>query len=119
MPVKCRILITLACLGIAAGPAQAKTKTYYVAANGSDRHAGTTPARAWQTIARVNRAPLKPGDRVLFRGGDPFADAPLVPPASGTARAPIVFGSYGAPRARLHHSGAAVWFSGLHNVTFQ
>jgi hypothetical protein len=90
-----------------------------VSAAGNDGHRGTTPRQAWRSIGRVNRAQLKPGDRVLFRGGDSFDDATLTPNASGTSRERVVFGSYGGTRARLHHPGAAVWFAGRSYVTFR
>ena len=69
--------------------------TYYVSGSGSDQNAGTSPARAWRTVARVNRAVLRPGDGVLFVGGQTFGDGDLEPSASGTAQDPIVYGSYG------------------------
>lgn len=97
----------------------ALARTYYVSANGHDRRSGRSPHAAWRTITRVNRAHLKPGDRVLFRGGDSFSDATLVPHASGTASRPIVFGSYGRRDARLHHAVAAIWFSGVKHLLFR
>jgi len=65
------------------------------------------------------RPTAAPGDVVLFRGSDSFSDATLTPHASGAQRSPIVFGSYGGSRARLHHAGAAVWFKGVEHVTFR
>lgn len=79
--------------------------TFFVAPNGSDGNPGTTPARPWRTVGRVDRASLVPGDRVLFEGGQTFSDNTLMPGdgylASGTAAAPIVFGTYGSGKARL------------------
>src|SRR5262249_5041856 len=43
--------------------------TYYVSPSGSDSNPGTSPASAWRTVSRVNRADLSPGDAVLFQGG--------------------------------------------------
>ena len=34
---------------------------YYVAADGADANAGTSPDAAWRTLARVNAAELLPG----------------------------------------------------------
>lgn len=83
----------------------APVSTFYVAPYGKDRNRGTSPAHPWRTVARVDRARLQPGDRVLFAGGGTFSDATLMPgegfSASGTAAAPIVFGSYGNGMARL------------------
>jgi len=75
----------------AAGPAAAVT--YYVAADGSDTRAGTSPEQAWATLARVNDAALRPGDSVLFRRGDTWRGT--LRPKSGAEGAPITYGAYG------------------------
>jgi len=67
--------------------------TYYVSSQGSDVADGKTPATAWQTMARVNTAPLKPGDTVLFRRGDAWRGQ-LVP-RSGDSSGYITYGAYG------------------------
>ncbi len=64
----------------------------------------------------MNRAALRPGDTVLFAGGRTFADAALLPPASGRRGRPIRFGAYGAARARLP---LGVWFSGRRELVLQ
>ena len=80
-------------------------RTFYVAENGSDQSSGLSQADPWQTIDRVNAAQLRPGDEVLFHGGETFADDTLMPGwgfgVSGTQRRPITFGTYGSPRASL------------------
>ena len=125
MAPRYRILI-LVCLGLAAasfaflgtGGASTQGRTFYVSANGSDRHAGTSPARAWRTIRRVSRAHLQPGDRVLFRGGEQFGGSTLIPRASGSAREPITFGSFGGGRAELRGT-TDVWIApGGHDLAF-
>jgi hypothetical protein len=86
------------------GPPPAGTitgRTYYVSPHGSDTAAGTSARTPWATLARVTRARLRPGDGVLFQGGASFSDATLELRDSGTADDPIVYGSYGAGRARL------------------
>ena len=96
--------------------------TYYVSRGGDDTAAGTSPAQAWRTVRAVDRARLRPGDTVLFQRGATFADAPLMPgwgtAASGTARAPITFASYGHGRgpARIVRS---VWFRGDSHLIFR
>jgi hypothetical protein len=81
--------------------------TYYVSPSGSDSNSGASPAQAWKTVGRVNRASLNPGDGVLFQGGATFSDADLEPSTSGTSAKPIVFASYGSGQAVL---SAGVWF---------
>jgi hypothetical protein len=112
-----------------AGPHQvvSNQRTFYVAPYGQDSNGGTSPAHPWRTVARVDRALLQPGDRVLFAGGATFSDATLMPgegfSASGTGAAPIVFGSYGSRMARLTRG---VWLGtnslyprGPSHLTFQ
>lgn len=88
-----------------AGAAATIARTFYVAPNGRDSNVGTSPARPWRTVRRVDRASLRPGDVVLFKGGATFSDNPLMPGigylVSGTSAAPIVFGSYDRGKARL------------------
>jgi hypothetical protein len=77
--------------------------TYYVSPQGSDEADGRSPGTAWATVERLHGAALRPGDRVLFRGGATFA-AEVRLSVSGTAGAPIVYGSYGGGRARFTRS---------------
>lgn len=83
---------------------QPPSTTFYVARDGQDSSRGTW-GDPWRTVARVNRARLRPGDRVLFEAGKTFGDAALRPgqgsSVSGTAAAPVVFGSYGSGIATL------------------
>lgn len=74
-----------------AGPAS--STTYYVATSGSDTRDGRSPVAAWRTIDRVNRADLKPGDRVLFRRGDMWRGS--LRPHSGAAGRPITYSAFG------------------------
>ncbi len=93
---------------------------YYVSPSGSDAASGTSAADAWQTVAQVDRANLKPGDEVLFQGGATFADDALMPGwgegAAGTSASPIGFGSYGQGQARITQG---VWFRSGENLAFQ
>ena len=89
----------------------ARATTYYVSASGDDANAGTSPAQAWRTPARVNAAALLPGDRVLFAGGQTFAGGLRVRRGcQGTAAQPIVFRSFGQGRAVIA-SGTGMGFS--------
>jgi hypothetical protein len=47
---------------------------YHVSITGNDCREGTTPDRAWRTLARARRQELRPGDRLLFRGGEQDAE---------------------------------------------
>lgn len=73
--------------------------TYYVdALSGKDSKSGTTAAVSanngpWQSIAKVNSAPLKPGDQVLFSCGQSWYET-LKPSSNGSTAAQIYFGSY-------------------------
>ncbi|HUC87424.1 MAG TPA: hypothetical protein VMR75_03870, partial [Candidatus Saccharimonadales bacterium] len=43
--------------------------TYYVSPNGSNSNNGTSASSPWQTVSKVNSFCPKPGDIVLFQGG--------------------------------------------------
>lgn len=84
---------------------RSRPRTFYVSAHGNDRGTGTSPRHAWRTVARVDRAALRPGDTVRFAGGASFTDATLMPgegfDSSGQRGRPIRFTSYGHGQARL------------------
>lgn len=81
-------------VGLAVGCVScAGAAVYYVSAGGDDANDGTAPERAWQTLARVNAADLKPGDSVLFKRGDVWRGQLL--PKSGQEGAPITYAAYG------------------------
>lgn len=111
-----RLLVSILTV-FAFGVGTANAANYYVSPAGSDSSAGTSSA-PWKTVGRVNGAALSPGDNVLFQGGQTFTDDTLMPTASGTAGAPITFGSYGTGRATITNPGGAVWFSGKSYLTF-
>lgn len=70
------------------------TEIYYVdSQTGDDDNAGRSEQAAWRTLAKVNRAGISPGARVLFRRGQIFRGQ-LVP-ASGVAGQPTHYGSFG------------------------
>jgi hypothetical protein len=50
----------------------ASATDYYLSARGNDSGPGTQD-RPWATLALVNRADLRPGDRILLEGGQTFA----------------------------------------------
>jgi parallel beta-helix repeat protein len=73
--------------------------TFYVdAKNGKDSWNGKTSAVSngsgpWQSIAKVNSTPLKPGDQVLFSCGQTWYDT-LKPNTNGLSTAKISFSSF-------------------------
>lgn len=72
---------------------------YYVNSKGEDRNSGSQRA-PWRTVARVNLAELKPGDRILFEGGQTFAGRLTLGAAqSGAEKSSVVLASYGKGRA--------------------
>ncbi|HEY6962926.1 MAG TPA: Ig-like domain-containing protein [Gaiellaceae bacterium] len=103
------LVLALVALAVARPGAASAGTTYYVSPAGSDTASGTAVTAPWRTVGRVNRACPAPGDTVLFQGGAVFNDATLMPACSGTAFAPITFGSYGVGKAQL---ALGVWFQG-------
>ncbi len=45
---------------------------YYVSPNGSDTNPGTSEAAPWASVNKVNSFVFKPGDVILFQGGQSF-----------------------------------------------
>ena len=80
--------------------------TYYIHPDGNDENSGTgnTPESAWRSIARANKAALKPGDRLLLAGGKTFSgNLVIAGPDKGSrdGKPPIVIGSFGDGRATI------------------
>ncbi len=71
---------------------------YYLSQDGDDRRDGRTPEGSWRTLERVPARELKPGDRVLLRGGDRF-HGQLALSVSGEAQHPITIASWGTGSA--------------------
>lgn len=68
---------------------------YYVDPNGNDDNDGKTPETAWQSLTKVNAAPLKEGDVVLFKRGGQWrgqlrAKSGIAYSAYGTGDKPII-----------------------------
>ncbi len=79
---------------------------YYVGSGGNDRNPGTSPTRPWLTIARVNSADFKPGDKVLFEAGQVFAGSLIFNAKdAGTPARPVTVSSYGNGRATIQAGG--------------
>ena len=68
---------------------------YYVdATGGNDANNGRSPEKAWQTVAKVNATAFYPGNHILFKRGETWAEK-LTFPSSGTASNPINISNYG------------------------
>ncbi len=87
--------------------ALATARTYYVdAAGGDDGWDGLKPETAWRSLAKVNHAPIGPGDKVLFRRGQAWRGQ-LVP-RSGEAGGALTYGAFGeGPKPMLLGSVSA------------
>lgn len=88
-----------------AGPTFIDGGIFYVdPVMGNDGNDGTTPASAWQTLTFVSSYGLAPGATVLLKGGALFDSTTngklFFQSRSGTADAPITFGTYGGDGGR-------------------
>lgn len=92
---------------VASVSAQGQPRTFHVDADrGDDARDGRTPATAWRSLAQVNRAPIAPGDRVLFCRGQTWRGQLI--PRSGTAGGVVLYGAFGeGPKPVLLGSVAA------------
>ena len=73
----------------------ARATNYYLSNAGNDANSGTDPSSPWQTLNKLNSFNnLKPGDNVLFKRGDTWREALMIP-SGGTPNNPIVFSAYG------------------------
>lgn len=100
--------------------------TYYVdSVNGSDSNTGLSTSLSWQTLAKVKKASLLPGDSVLFKRGDDFRSDDIyytdtsnrmwILTQSGTPNNPITFGAYGNPSDALPVIDALSLFNDVNN----
>lgn len=104
--------------------AAAGAATYYVSPSGNDTYAGTSPAQAWQTLARAGLARLGPGDQLLLQRNATWLNDPLVlmGPTGATVGA---YGNASLPRPRvmlplgLTRGVACVWLQGADAMTVQ
>lgn len=76
-------------------PAFSYCTNYYLSNTGSDNNAGTSTAKPWETIARVNKSfnEIQPGDTIFLKRGDIFYGS-LVIGKSGVPGKPIVISAY-------------------------
>ena len=89
-----RSVLSLTVVSLACFCTAALSETFYVSPGGDDGASGTSPDRAWRTLARVCAADLSAGDAVLLQRGGRWREQ-LTVPASGSEQAPLAFGAYG------------------------
>lgn len=88
--------------------AAAWAATYYVdAAMGRDENVGTSAARAWSSLDKVNATTFQAGDRILLRSGSVWTRQ-LWPKGSGAAGRPIVIDRYGGTANPVIHGAGTV-----------
>jgi hypothetical protein len=96
----------VACLATMIVSRLSATEYYVDSENGSDQAAGTSPEAAWRTLAPVNDAFFRPGDKLLFKAGSRYTGQ-LKPVGCGTKEAPILIGMYGkGAKPRIDGEGA-------------
>jgi len=88
--------ITAACAvaGIVCAERSAPATFYLDSEQGNDAASGTSEAAAWQSLGRVNKAELIPGDSVLFKRGGLWRGQLF--PQSGSNGTRVTYGAYGA-----------------------
>jgi hypothetical protein len=114
---------------VAASAGAAQVRTFYVdAARGEDAQDGLNPESAWRSLARVNRAVLSPGDRVLFHRGQIWRGQ-LVPHSGDSSGVitygvfaegdkPILLGSVAADRTEdWQPAGEGVWTTSSQSIS--
>lgn len=67
---------------------------YYISTKGNDQYSGTSVAKPWKSIQRLNKQILKPGDMVLFKKGESFFGEISIKQSGNTSKM-IYFSSYG------------------------
>ncbi|WP_369048930.1 right-handed parallel beta-helix repeat-containing protein [Tenacibaculum sp. UWU-22] len=73
---------------------QRESTSFYFSSTGDDANDGSESS-PFQTIDKLNRLSLVPGDHIFFKKGDTFIGKVVVN-YSGTETAPIVYDSYGS-----------------------
>ncbi len=110
-------ILTVACSGTPQTRHYATGTTYYLSPVGSDAASGTSPAKAWRTIGRANRATLRPGDRLLLQGGQQFpGPLNLTRRDAGNGSRPLVIGSYGTRPATITSANTGIYVHDTDNV---
>jgi hypothetical protein len=99
------------------GTSAVGTAYYLDCAAGNDGAAGTSPATAWKTLAKVGTVVFQPGDSILINRGT-TCNGVLQPQGSGAADAPITIGAYGNGVRPMINGGGARAAVYLYNVQY-
>lgn len=76
--------------------AGATGRTYFFdASSGNDGNDGLSEETPLRSIGKLNSMTFNPGDHIYFKRGQTWSGTKLEVPSSGSAKYPIVFGSYG------------------------
>jgi hypothetical protein len=99
---------TLATALLLAPLSMAHAAIYHVdSTGGSDSNSGESPAKAWQSLEKINATTFQAGDRLLLKSGSVWAGR-LHPKGSGNATMRIVIDRYGeGPKPIIHGGGIA------------
>ena len=82
---------------------------YYVSSSkGNNSNNGTSQDTPWKSISKVNSSSFNPGDQILFKRGDQFAET-LIISSNGTAGNYILFSSYGNGELPIFGSINSTW----------
>ncbi len=94
---------------------------YYLnSETGNDANTGTSPKKAWKSIAMINNMVIGPGEKILLRSGQTFSGNIKIKFVAGTLAAPVIFSSYGAGRATiLSGDSSAFVASECENIIFK
>lgn len=108
-----RILILVLALIITYGCSTGGGTSYYFDPdNGADTNKGTSPERAFKSLAIIDDLDLKPGDSILLRSGAIFSEE-LYVSCKGDPTKPVVIGKYGGD-ARPHIKGDGTKLPAVH-----
>ncbi|MBL7110771.1 MAG: right-handed parallel beta-helix repeat-containing protein [Bacteroidales bacterium] len=95
-------ILILACFAALLIGCNSNVHEYYVSNSGDDAASGTSPGKAWKSIEKVNETTFKPGDKILFEGGESFTGALKFDiEDSGTPDNPVTVTSFGEGRATI------------------
>jgi len=96
------------------------TVTYYIRPGGHNAAPGTSPAAAWRTLSRASRARLRPGDKLLLRGGHVYhGKLDIGPTDAGKPGKPILVSSYGHGRATISSASSGITIYDTSGVTIR